>query len=138
MKKLTLFTLFFLSSLVTSVLSDELVLTTNNCKSEEYVNQLNLANTHIYMCDTEIDNVKLSSVVNYFYNDSCLNGYSELPDLFLYVNENTVSACTPLSLDIINENTNYNDRVRFYKGSCSLNQKTLFSGDDQFAACLNK
>ena len=67
MKKLVLSISIFFTILVTNALSDELVLTTNNCGSKAH-DYLELSGVgKIYMCDTAITKAELDYIINYFY-----------------------------------------------------------------------
>tara|TARA_Y100000992_G_C20890268_1_gene316058 strand:+ start:105 stop:521 length:417 start_codon:yes stop_codon:yes gene_type:complete len=136
MKKLVLFISIFFAIIVTNVLSDELVLTNSDCGDKKH-DHLSFSDGYIiYLCDTKVNNVKLNTIVNYFYLDSCPVGYNQLPDLDLMIGDETLSACTPMSMDVINENISHYNRVHIYKGACPAGEIGLFAGENSFSGCL--
>ena len=136
MKKLVLFISIFFIIMVTNALSDELVLTTNNCgsKAHDYLELSGVAK--IYMCDTAITKVELDSIINYFYNEPCPKEYSNIQNFELNINKIFLSACKPNSIEALNNYNNFSTRIHLRKYKCKSNEETVFNGGNHFAACL--
>ena len=135
MKRIFIYILLITPILIINALSDELILTKELCDEKNLHSYMTIGDTEVYLCDSNINNMKLDNVVSYFFKDYCPTSYNELSDLALTIGDDIVISCSTDSLKTTKKNIDNYNRVRFYKDSCPSEQFVLLEAGN-FQGCL--
>ena len=136
MKKI--FLLILLLATIPLNVSAELLLSSKECTEKDY-DYLNFGDSglKIFLCDIENirrSNIRLKNIFNYFIDERCPSGFSEIDDYNLYVGNEQISACSPKSIESYENNMFNNKKLHARKLNCESGEEEYLSAT-QFVFC---
>ena len=130
--------IILLTSTMPFYVSAELLLSSKECIEKDY-DYLNFGNSElkIYLCDIENirrSNIRLKNIFNYFVDERCPAGFSEIDDYNLYAGDEKIVACSPKSIEAYESNMSNNKKLHARKLNCEHGEEEYLSAT-QFVFC---